>query len=182
MSALLLMLPAMILAGSPAARAASCQDVAAVDERLQVAWVAPRGKRVGASASLEVVRVADLRAAARDTDTTEGFLQRLGLVGRKPSQQRVDRGWQVVIFDVERDWLCRPVEDGTPGDDIGGVAVCEDPDLKPRAGHRKGWTGCGYTLDTGASTRGLDVFRVDWETAATWGFCLMPLERFLAGA
>lgn len=178
-----LVLLLLALAAAPArGAAAACQDPAPLAGRVQVAWVAPLGKRVGAGTSLEVVRVADLRTAAKEAATPARFLQKLGIVGRRPSKARVGRGWQVVIFDVESDWLCRPVEGAVPGDTMGGVAVCEASEHKGRPGHRKGWTGCGYTLDTGASTRGLDVYRVDWETAAAWGFCLMPLERFLSGA
>lgn len=175
-------LPALLAAGA-AAHASACEEVAAVPEVMQVAWVAPLGRRVGAATSLEVVRVSDLRALARTSGGDVGrLLQGLGILGRKARPARVERGWQVVIFDVERDWLCRPVEDGVPGEVVGGVTTCDDPDLRPRPGHRKGWTGCGYTLDTGASTRGLDVFRVEWQAAASNGFCLMPVDRFLAGA
>jgi len=160
----------------------ACQVLADVPDSLQVAWVSPLGKRVGASTSLEVVRVGALRQAARETGDVGRLLQVLGIVGRKPSEERVDRGWQVVIFDVHASSLCRPLEDGVAGEDAGGVPVCDDGELRPRRGHRKGWTGCGYSLDTGASARGLDVFRVEWASASAEGFCLMPLQRFLDGA
>ncbi len=173
----------LLLAGGTARAAPSaCEEPAAVPDAVQVAWVAPLGRTVGASASLEVVRVGDLRRAAADVDDPGRLLQTLGILGRRPSEARVDRGWQVVIFDVSSDELCRPVEEEDPGATIGGVAVCEEGWNKARRGHRKGWTGCGYSLDTGASTRGLDVFRVEWETAAARGFCLMPLQRFMDGA
>lgn len=171
-----------LLAVGPAAASSVCEDVAAVPDGLQVAWVAPLGRRVGASASLEVVRVGDLRTRAREVADPVRVLQVLGLLGRRPSEGQRERQWQVVVFDVQADWLCRPVEDAAPGTDLGGVAVCTEDELGPARGHRKGWTGCGYSLDTGASTRGLEVFRVDWQTASTNGFCLMPLRRFLDGA
>lgn len=174
------LLAALVAAGP--ARASSCEDVSPVPAALQVAWVAPLGRRVGAGAALEVVRVSDLRATARDVGEQTRLLQVLGVAGRKPRTSLDAADYQVVIFDVQRQWLCRPVEDATPGQDMGGVAVCDDSQLRPIHGHRKGWTGCGYSLDTGASTRGLDVFRVDWATASTYGFCLMPLDRFLQGA
>lgn len=156
-------------------------------EALQVAWVAPLGRRVGADSSLEVVRVSDLRARAREAPGPDRVLQLLGLLGRKPTEAQRARAWQVVVFDVRAEWLCRPVEDAAEGTALegtaqGGVAVCTGDEVGPARGHRKGWTGCGYSLDTGASTRGLDVFRVDWETATTNGFCLLPLQRFLDGA
>ncbi|MCK6506917.1 hypothetical protein L6R53_26695 [Myxococcota bacterium] len=167
--------------GAPA-RASTCEEVAAVPDALQVAWVAPLGRRVGADASLEVVRVSDLRARAREVGGADRVLQVLGLLGRKPTEGQRERAWQVVVFDVRAEWLCRPVEEVEEGALLGGVPTCTGDEVGPARGHRKGWTGCGYSLDTGASTRGLDVFRVDWETASTNGFCLMPLQRFLDGA
>lgn len=179
-----LALTATLLAAAPARAASSsaCQALSAVPESVQVAWVAPLGQRVGASRSLEVVRVSDLRDAAREAGQPGRLLQMLGMMGRKVRAGRLDRGWQVVVFDVEAGWLCRPLEELPAGQDQGGVPVCGDADSQALGGHRQGFTGCGYSLDTGASTRGLDVFRLDWETASTWGFCLMPLDRFMAGA
>ena len=55
----------------------------------------------------------------------------------------------------------------------------EDP--KPAHGAGHGFTGCGYSRDTGSGSRGLDVLRVRWEDAAREGFCVMPLDRFLEG-
>lgn len=166
----------------PPARASTCEEVAAVPDALQVAWVAPLGRRVGASTSLEVVRVSDLRARAREVQGPDRVLQVLGLLGRRPTEAQRARAWQVVVFDVRAEWLCRPVEEAEEGALLGGVRACVGDEVSPASGHRKGWTGCGYSLDTGASTRGLDVFRVDWETATTNGFCLLPLQRFLDGA
>ncbi|RME20466.1 MAG: hypothetical protein D6798_20440, partial [Deltaproteobacteria bacterium] len=95
----------------------ACQEVGEVPDTLQVAWVSPLGRRVGASTSLEVVRVSALRAAARRAGEEERLLQVLGIVGRRPSKRRLERGWQVVIFDVHADSLCRPVERGVAGEE-----------------------------------------------------------------
>lgn len=171
-----------LLATRPAAATSTCEDVVAVPPSLQVAWIAPLGRRVGASAWLEVVRVADLRAAAQRDDDPVRLLQMLGILGRRPTEGQREKDWQVVIFDVEASSLCRPIDEVEAGVARGGVPVCHLDEVSPARGHRKGWTGCGYSLDTGASTRGLDVFRVDWETASRRGFCLMPLSRFLEGA
>lgn len=173
---------ATLVASGTASAASVCQDVATVPSSLQVAWLAPLGRRVGASASLEVVRVSDLRAAAHGITDPVRLLQVVGMLSRRPTNGQQDASWQVVIFDVDADWLCRPIEDAAPGELQAGVPVCGEDESSPAKGHRKGWTGCGYSLDTGASTRGLDVFRVDWETASRRGFCLMPLQRFLEGA
>jgi hypothetical protein len=167
---------------APAAHAQSCDVRAEVPDQLQVAWISPVGKRVGASATLEVVRVADLRAWIRDHGSEESrVLQGLGILPRGGGAG-ADWDWKITIFDVKSEWLCRPVEDGDPGEDDGGVAICDEGDAKRLRGHKHGYTGCGYTLDTAASTRGLDVFRVSWESASTHGFCVMPLGRFLGGA
>ncbi|NOY26206.1 MAG: hypothetical protein GXP62_10080 [Oligoflexia bacterium] len=173
---------ATLVASGTASAASVCKDVATVPSSLQVAWIAPLGRRVGASATLEVVRVGDLRAAAHGITDPVRLLQMVGMLSRRPTKGQQDGAWQVVIFDVDADWLCRPIEDAPPGDLQAGVSVCAEDHSGPTKGHRKGWTGCGYSLDTGASTRGLDVYRVDWETASRRGFCLMPLQRFLEGA
>ena len=71
----------------------------------------------------------------------------------------------------------------TAGEDVSDIAACpaSEQEAADRM-HRAGFTGCGYTLDTHASTRGLDVYRVPWSEASAWGFCVMPLTRFLEGA
>ena len=160
----------------------ACEPLADAPESFQVAWVSPISRSVRARAWLEVVRVTDLRAwiHERGTDPVR-LLQGLGMVGRKP-KARAHKPYKVTLFDVKRDWLCRPVSDKEPGTDVSGVAVCEAPQHKGLCRHKKGYTGCGYTLDTESSIRGLDVFRVRWEVASALGFCVMPLERFLSGA
>lgn len=173
----------MILGLSGAATASSaCEDVGAVPEALQVAWVAPLGKAVRPGTSLEVVRVADLRAAARASGDPVRLLQSLGMLSRRPSARKQEKDWQVVVFDVRSSWICRPIDEGEPGQQLSGVAICEVDDQGPLGGHRKGFTGCGYSLDTAASTRGLDVYRTDWQSASSLGFCLLPLSRFMDGA
>ncbi len=160
----------------------ACEPLSEPPERLQVAWISPLRATVGGGAWMEVVRVSDLRSWVRThgADTTR-LLEGLGMVPRG-GNRRAEGPWKITIFDVERDWLCRPVEDAEPGEDRYGVAACEAGEQRPLRGHKKGWTGCGYTLDVADATRGLDVYRVQWEVASAWGFCVMPLERFLGGA
>ena len=159
----------------------ACEAAADVPETIQVAWLSPLEDRVRGNSALEVVRVQDLRGWLRTQgrDQTR-LLQGLGLVPRGGGS-RADWSWKITIFDVRSEWMCRPVESGIPGEDLGGVPACAESELGRLRGHRFGYTGCGYTLDTAASTRGLDVFRISWEVAASQGFCVMPLERFLAG-
>ena len=171
----------MLLALSLLAAAYACEAVTTPPEAFQVAWVSPMGKQVGPHAELEVVRVSDLRAWIRSHGADQlRVAQALGLVGRKAKAK--EPGYKVTLFDVKREWLCRPMADGEPGAVLSSVHACEEGDVGPASGARKGFTGCGYSMDTNSSTRGLEVFRLEWEAAAAWGFCVMPLDRFLEGA
>ena len=131
---------------------------------------------------MEVVRVSDLRAWIRTNGAdTARVLQGLGMAPRNAAR-KASKGWKVTVFDVRAEWMCRPLEGKPAGEDRAGVVSCSEKAAKPTMGHKKGFSGCGYTLDTGSSTRGLDVDRVTWEAAASYGFCVMPLDRFLGGA
>lgn len=174
-------LTALLLA-LPDARAQACQAVTEVPESFQVAWISRASKRVGGKTDLEVVRVSDLRAWIRDEGTDVGrLLQGLGMAPRNPGR-RVDQDWKITLFDVRSEWMCRPLEGSAGGEDASGILSCDERGAKPIRAHRYGYSGCGYTLDTGASSRGLDVYRVPWTSASSYGFCVMPLERFLGGA
>lgn len=168
----------MIAAG---AAAWACEEVQPVPASLQVAWISPINRTARSGTQLEVVRVQELRRWIRANSSDEDrVLQALGMLERGES---ATADYKITIFDVQSDWLCRPIADADPGADVTGVAACfEKGDRHADRDHRPGYTGCGYTLDTHASTRGLDVFRVPWSEASAWGFCVMPLERFLQGA
>ncbi len=156
----------------------TCEQVGALPETLQVAWVSRLAARAGARTGVPVVRVAELRklAEARGRDPV-AVLQALGLAGKKANGR-----WKVVIFDVKREWLCRPV-DADPADDFGGLDVCDVAWQAPSPGQLpRSHTGCGYLVDSQTGVRTLDSFRVEWGTAVTWGFCVLPLSRFLEGA
>jgi hypothetical protein len=164
------------------AQAQSCDEVAAPGAQVQIAWVSPLRKTVGARGWIEVVRVSDLRTWVRDheEDTTR-VLQVLGVKGRRA--RAVDaQDYKITLFDVDAAWLCRPIDGGTPGEPHQGVSICEEPQQDSLWAHRRGYSGCGYSLDTGASVRGLDVYRIRWSEASAWGFCVMPMERFIKGA
>jgi hypothetical protein len=154
----------------------TCLDVGAVPNRFQVAWVSEAGARVGSDRVLEVVRVADLRAfMSAESPDQEEFLQELGLVQRKG--RGAEKKWQLTIFDVDAQMLCRPVSGADPGSNLAGVPACVE---HLQTGGRN-FTGCGYTLDTEHLDRGVDTFRVTWAEASAWGFCVFPLERFMVG-
>jgi len=171
---------ALVLAQTPAARAASaCQAVEAPPDAFQVAWVSPVRKKVHAKRYLEVVRTSDLRVLVRqyNNDATR-VLQALGMVGKRGGGIFTPDRWKVTIFDVEASWLCRPMKGRTPGEILSGLQVCS----KRQDHGNRFFTGCGYSTDTVSGGRGLDTFRVRWRDASRWGFCVMPWERFLSGA
>lgn len=156
-----------------------CEEVGPLPEQLQVAWVSRLGARAGNQTGIPVVRTAELRRLAeeKNRDAT-AVLQALGLVSGK----RARGSWKVVVFDVQRDWLCRPV-DADAGADLSGVPACEGSWQGPGPGvkHRS-YSGCGYLLDTRTEARTLDTYRIAWGDAIAWGFCVLPLQRFLQGA
>ena len=164
-----------------AASAWACEEVKPVPSSLQVAWISPINRTARAGTPLEVVRVQELRGWIRGNSSDQDrVLQALGMLERGESSTM---DYKITIFDVQSEWLCRPLSEAEPGVDVAGVAACtERGDRHADRDHRDGYTGCGYSLNTHASNRGLDVFRVPWSEASSWGFCVMPLERFLQGA
>jgi hypothetical protein len=146
-----------------------------------VVWLSKLEKSVRGGSWLEVVRLADLKSLIKERGREPlRLLQGLGMISRKETQ--LDDAYKAVVFDVKREWLCRPGDLLTEGGDQSGVKVCEGRQRRPIRHHRKGYTGCGYAMDTAASVRGPDVFRIQWQSASAWGFCTMPLDRFLSGA
>ena len=173
----------ILLALLSMAHGQTCGDTQSVPESLQVAWISPASKTVGMNGWIEAVRVADLRAWIRDHGEDKVRLLRgLGMVGSRGGRWASKRAYKVAIFDVKREWLCRPIASIEPGAMKQGVTVCEQKQQKPLWGHKKGYTGCGYIEDTQTSDRSLDVVRLRWADASSWGFCVLPLERFIEGA
>lgn len=157
-----------------------CQPLTEVPETLQVAWVSRVAEGASAKKALAVVRVADLRkrVEASGRDPTK-LLRALGLIGKRATAKG---NWKVTIFDVKREWLCRPVE-GPEEVTIAGTPACPASAQKRPWGIKvRSWSGCGYLLDTESGARTLDVYRVQWQDAVAWGFCVLPLRRFLDGA
>ena len=169
----------LALIGVVGAQSPTCDELEAVGSQAHIAWVSPLRQTVRANQWIEVVRVSDLQEwiIENDPDAVR-VLQALGMKGRRAHSVDVDN-YKITVFDVASDWLCRPIEDGLPGEPLAGISQCETRQQRPLTGHRRGYTGCGYSLDTGASMRGLDVYRIRWSEAATQGFCVMPMSRFL---
>ncbi len=135
---------------------------------VSVAWVSPVGRRSGARTWLWVVPTRELRAFA-DDQSQGRTLQWLGL-RRRDTEPR--RRWKVVVFDALPTDLCRPL-DGLPGDDVAGVARCDDR-RSPDPGRDQA---CGKRIDRGTGKPSVDAWRAQWATLATNGFCVLPLER-----
>ena len=180
MIAVLALLAGFLSCAARADDAAACQATTEVPDTLQVAWVSRLGARAGAHTALPVVRVADLRRLVETNHRDPTAVLRA--IGALRPKAEAKGAWKVTVFDVKRAWLCRPVE-GPQEATIAGVAACPG-DLQGRPGGVRpvAWSGCGYLLDTASGARSLDVFRVEWETAVAWGFCVLPLRRFLDGA
>jgi len=180
----LLMMTALLSASSGVVRAeepAACEAPIAVPGAFQVAWISPVNKRARNRSQLQVVRVGDLRAWVNQNGADQSrLLQGMGYVG-PVGGRKAKKDWKVTIFDVQSEQLCRPVADAEAGADLLGAPVCSD-DITRRLDRWE--TDCGYTLDRAEEdwARGLDTFRISWEQAASQGFCVMPLDRFLDGA
>ncbi len=178
LAVLLMLLLAMVNPGQAQAET-GCDQLHESSGTFQVAWVSPLRKKVHGRTWLDVVRVSQLREQIKSLDHDPlRTLQALGLVGPRGLGLFQARRYKVTVFDVDSNWLCRPVLGGTPGELVAGVAVCSAEQIK---GARL--TGsCGYCIDTVSGDRGPDVFRLRWERASLRGFCVLPWERFVSGA
>jgi hypothetical protein len=170
-----------LLVGAALAGEAACLPVGEVPESVQVVWISPVRRQVAARGWLEVVRLADLESWAGDGDPDAVRLLQAAGLARKNGRRAARTSWKATIFDVERDWMCRPIEGQAPGTDVAGIAACDERATKPLGRGAPGYTGCGHALDTANARRGFDVYRIRWEDAASQGFCVMPFDRFLAG-
>lgn len=177
MKQLLLLLAVAALSGAPAR---ACEAPRAVSDSMQVAWISPVRQTVGAKTMISVVRTADFRTlvGAKDRDPT-AILRAIGMLGPK---QKLAKDYKITLFDVKAEWLCRPIP-GAEGELVAGLRRCDKKyQDRDASTHPKAWTDCGYLVDVLSGKRTLDLYRLEWSAAATWGFCVMPLQRFLEGA
>lgn len=177
MKRLLFLLPVAALGTAPAL---ACEAPRAISDQVQVAWISPVRQTVGAKTMISVVRTSDFRAlvGTKDRDPT-AILRAIGMLGPK---QKLAKDYKITLFDVKAEWLCRPMP-GPEGEVVGGLRRCEEKHQDRDAStHPKAWTDCGYLVDVLSGKRTLDLYRLEWSAAATWGFCVMPLQRFLEGA
>ena len=167
------------------AAATECASVTSLPEAVQIAWVSPVQEQARSKEMIEVVQLQDLQRwmDAEQADAKQ-VLHHLGMLPKR-SRRTIDPDmYKIVIFDVETDSLCRSVamsEDSTTLV-IKGLSVCTERAKPAKLYSRYGYTGCGYTWDTQSQSKGLDVYRISWQDASKWGFCVLPLSRFLLGA
>jgi hypothetical protein len=152
------------------AEAGECASLNEPKQTLSVAWVSPVRRQVLGSRWLRVSANRDLSALVRNQQAGVGrMLQALELRRRKKDPRR---RYKVVVFEVDRGILCRPLEDQAEGTTVSGVRTCP-------AGLSKQGPACGYTTDHATHQRGLEVYRVRWRDAARNGFCVIPAARYV---
>ena len=159
------------LSSVPRAYGQECAELSQPRDTLAVAWVSPVRRQVVASAWLEVVSNRDLTAlVTREKAGVGRILQALGMRRRSGDPKR---RYKIVVFEVDRGILCRPLANVAEGSTVEGVRVCS------QALSRRG-PECGYSMDRATKSKGLDVYRVRWKDAARNGFCVIPAHRYSA--
>jgi hypothetical protein len=169
-----------LLSGGAWAQDEVCESPPLADpgDTLSVAWVSPLRKRARGKAWLYVVPTAELRtfAAGEARGDVARLLQWAGI---RRSSRPPTRRFKVVVFDVGADRLCRPVvpEDGALVQGrLAGVSPCDEG----QAGEHGKYEGCGWITDLATGRPSVEAFRAQWNDLAANGFCLLPLERFVA--
>jgi len=156
----------------------SCAELHSPSSELKVVWISPVPQRVTGGARLQVVALEDLEAwSERAGASPTRLLQGMGLVNRRARGRRARRPYKATVFEVRREWLCRPIAIAEAGTSQAGVPVCAEAPSR-RLG--RGPSTCGYTVDALGQARGLDVYRIRWRDAASGGFCVYSLDKLLA--
>jgi hypothetical protein len=170
---------AALLGVALASEGACGGELSAPPDLQAVAWISPLRRTVGGSRSLRVVPTSALRSAAASGPLTTGrVLQLLGLRSKSDTPRR---SWKVTVFEASSGALCRPVDVDAvdaagstwAGDFLAGLPVCP-------GGPGPDDTGCGTTVDRADGGPGVEVFHARWRDLAPQGFCVMPLDRFVA--
>ena len=164
---------------------AECSDLEPLPDAIQVAWVSPVRQRVGGNEMVEVVHLQTLQAWLKsEGNDPKKLLHQMGMLSQRSKKSIDPSNYKITIFDVNTSGLCRPIEQTEDNfqNVIAGVSACSSKKSGSLRGSRFGYTGCGYSENTQHRNRGFDVYRISWEKASTYGFCVFPLDRFLQGA
>ncbi len=169
MTLLLSLLSLLALAQQP------CTDELSVpNDRLSVAWISAKHGQPLTGGLLKVVPTSDLRRWIKEEDkpTVGRLLQATGLRKKNKTPRRA---WNVAIFEVSKDQLCRPIADAQQGSTASGLATC--PKRQARTTRR--YPGCGLAVDWHTEKPSFQVYGVRWKEAAKRGHCLLPAKRFV---
>lgn len=147
---------------------------AAPEDVSALAWISPLRRTVGKNRRVRVVPVSALRKAAKKGKLTPGRV--LQIVGERKRARNPRRPWKVTVFQASSGALCRPIEGQPDTAFVDGLPVC--PARESRSDRHQ--TACGATLDRARERAGVELFYAAWRDLAPQGFCVLPLERFLA--
>ena len=161
-----------------------CGALSEPPEIFQVAWIAPISERAWSSEYIEVVRFVDFRVWARDEEAdAKAVLHAVGMLSENSQTEIMANEYKITVFDVKRDWLCRPIKSVDEGELSYGLPICHTKEQRWATWSRRyGFTGCGTVENTASQSTQFEVYRIPWGQAITWGFTTMPLDRFLDGA
>ena len=164
---------------------AECTELEPLPDAIQVAWVSPVRQRVTGNEMIEVVHLQTLQEwLETESSDPKALLHQMGMLNQRSKKSIDPSNYKITIFDVNTSSLCRPIEQSEDNfqNVINEVSSCSIKKSGSIRSSRFGYTGCGYSLNTSSQTPGFDVYRISWENASTFGFCVFPLDRFLQGA
>jgi len=102
----------------------------------------------------------------------------LQVLGLRRTDRDPRRRYKVTIFDVVTTGLCRPLAGYEDPAAVEGMVTC--PEKLGKETDR--YDGCGFTTDLATGATGLELYGARWNDVARNGFCVLPAERFVAGA
>lgn len=143
--------------------------------QVSVVWLSPARATAAPWSTLTVIPTRTLRTwmAASGADVPR-LLARLG---RHPARRRVRAAWKAVVFEVEPGQLCRPTDAAPGGTVLAGLPVCPHGARRTPGQH----DACGHAVDRVDDGVGPELLHVRWRDAASRGFVVLPLERFVRG-
>jgi hypothetical protein len=149
-------------------------DLPSLPSSVAVAWVSPLGRHVSNGTWLRVVPSSDIRAFLAELPEDQADVRLLQWLGLRSSSRPPQRRYKVVVFDMPRDRLCRPIPSGD--ELLAGVRPCDER----HSGAKGRYEGCGFLTDRATGTPSALYTGAEWRELSRDGFCVLPLERFLA--